>query len=298
MILAAVGAVYFVVVKMIWMPRLLGGGQAYSDQYQDLIPHGEHGFGGVLKTVFANPAFTISSLIERDKLSYLLQIMAPLAFFAWRRPIGALCTVPGFFFTLLSTRYPALVKISFQYTAYWTSFLFIAVVENFAWLKRGAATAASPAVAAQRRVSLRAWAVAMTVAMIATSYQLGVVFQRNTAWGGFLKFGAGITPEDRRRHADLYALIAQIPLDASVAANELVVAHVSSRKNAYTLKIAHNNADFLLVRMPLAGDERGRVIDALRSGAYGLAAQQGDFSLFRRGLPAATAAPFLRLIGG
>ena len=191
MILAAVGAVYFVIVKMIWMPRLLGGGQAYSDQYQDLIPHGEHGFGGVLKTVFANPAFTIGSLIERDKLSYLLQIMAPLAFFAWRRPIGALCTVPGFFFTLLSTRYPALVKISFQYTAYWTSFLFIAVVENFAWLKRGAATAASPAVAAQRRVSLRAWAVAMTVAMLATSYQLGVVFQRNTAWGGFLKFDVG-----------------------------------------------------------------------------------------------------------
>jgi uncharacterized membrane protein len=299
MIVAAVGAVYFVAVKMIWMPRLLGGDQAYSDQYQDLIPHGEHGFGGVLKTVFANPGFTIASLIERDKLSYLLQIMAPLAFFPWRRPIGALCTVPGFLFTLLSTRYPALIKIGFQYTAYWTSFLFIAVVENLAWLKRGAERAVSPAVAARQRVSLRAWVVALTVATIATSYQLGVVFQRNTAWGGFLKFEpGGITPEHKRRHADLYALIAQIPPDASVAANELVVAHVSSRKNAYTLKIAYNDADYLLVRLPLQGDERTPVISALRSGAYGVAAQQGDFTLFRRGLPPTTVAPFLRLIGG
>ena len=298
LIIAAVGAAYFVIVKMIWMPRFLGGGQAYSEQYQDLIPHGDSGFGGVLKTVLANPGFTITTLIERDKLSYFLQIMAPLAFFPWRRPIGALCTVPGFFFTLLSTRYPALVKIGFQYTAYWTSFLFIAVVENFAWLKRGAATAATPAVAAQRRTNLRAWAVAVTVATIATSYQMGAVFQRNTVWSGFLKFDANVTAEDKRRHADLYALIAQIPPDASVAANELVVAHVSSRKNAYTLKIGYNDADYLLVRMPLGGDERGRVVDALRSGAYGLAAQQGEFSLFRRGLPAATAAPFLRLIGG
>ena len=140
MIVAAVGAAYFLIVKMIRMPSLVGGDQAYSEQYQDLIPHGEHGFGGVLKTVFANPGFTIATLIERDKLSYFLQIMAPLAFFPWRRPIGALCTVPGFFFTLLSTRYPAMIKIGFQYTAYWTSFLFIAVIENLglAEAQRGA----------------------------------------------------------------------------------------------------------------------------------------------------------------
>ena len=297
-IVAGVGAAYFVLVKMILMPKFMGGGQAYSDQYQDLIPYGESGFGGVLKTVFANPGFTITSLIERDKLSYFLQIMAPLAFFPWRRPIGALCTVPGFFFTLLSTRYPALVKISFQYTAYWTSFLFIAVVDNFAWLKRGAQTAVSPEAAARWRVSLRAWVVALTAATLVASYQLGVVFQRNTAWGGFLKFETGITAMDRIRHADLYALIDQIPPDASVAANELVVAHVSSRKNAYTLKIAYNDADYLLVRLPLASDERVHVVSALRSGAYGLAAQRGDFSLFRRGLPATTVTPFLRLIGG
>jgi uncharacterized membrane protein len=298
LIVAGVGAAYFVIVKMIVMPRFLGGGQAYVEQYQGLIPYGEQGFGAVLKTVFANPAFTITSLIERDKLSYLLQIMAPLAFFPWRRPIGILCTVPGFFFTLLSTRYPPLTKISFQYTAYWTSFLFIAVVANLAWLKRGAETASLPAVAARRRASLRAWVVALTAATIVTSYQLGIVFQHNTAWAAFFKFEVGIKPEDKKRHADLYALIAQIPPDASVAANEMVVAHVSSRKNAYTLKIAHNDADYLLVRLPVPPDERGRVSEALRSGAYGVVAERGEFTLFRRGAPAGSVANFLRLIGG
>ena len=67
-----------------------------------------HGFGGVLKTVFGNPGYTTTVLLERDKMLYLLQVVAPLAFFPWRRPIGILCTVPGFVFTLLGTRYPAL----------------------------------------------------------------------------------------------------------------------------------------------------------------------------------------------
>src|SRR6476659_1714512 len=93
---------------------------------------------------------------------YLLQIMAPLAFFPWRRPIGLLCTLPGFIFTMLSTRYPALTRLGFQYTAYWTSFLFIAVVANLRWLNRVERTAPrGGAAAAEVGRSRRAWLVAM-----------------------------------------------------------------------------------------------------------------------------------------
>ena len=77
---------------------------------------------------------------------------------SWRRspssPGGgrsACCArVPGFFFTMLATRYPTLTRLGFQYTAYWTSFLFLAVVANLRWLDR-AERAAAPNPAARRR---------------------------------------------------------------------------------------------------------------------------------------------------
>jgi uncharacterized membrane protein len=209
LIVAAVGAVYFVVVKFIVMPRFVGF-TAYVHQYQDLVPAGETGFAGVLKTVFGNPGYTATTVLEHDKILYLLQIMAPLAFFPWRRPIGLLCSVPGFFFTMLATKYPMLTRLGFQYTAYWTSFLFLAVVANLRWLDRAERAASSEPAAADVRRSRQAWKVAMAAATLATCYQLGPLFQQNTSWAGFLPL-RDTRPTDHMRHNDLYFLIGQIP---------------------------------------------------------------------------------------
>lgn len=293
LVVACVGAVYFVVVKLILMPHFLNGYPAYINQYEGLLPEGDSGFGGVLKTVFGNPAFTMTNLLEHDKIVYLLQIMVPLVFLPWRRPVGMLCSIPGFIFTMLATHYPPLIQISFQYTAYWTTFLFMAVVANLAWVRRNEA-AGVVAFANSRR----AWLVAMTAGVLITSYQFGIVFQRNTAWGGFSPFRVGVTQADRVRHDDLYSLLAKIPGDASAAASESIVAHISSRKNAYSLRIAFNDADYILARLPAGGDDRNTLLRALRTGQYGVLASKGDFVLFKRGLPASTAQPYIRQMGG
>jgi uncharacterized membrane protein len=294
LIITIVAAIYFVVVKLILMPHFLHGYSAYINQYEGLLPEGDHGFGGVLKTVFGNPVFTLTGMLEHEKILYLLQIMVPLAFFVWRRPIGALLSVPGFLFTMLATKYPPLIQISFQYTAYWTAFLFIAVVANLGWYRRAEQQAVSP----QVRASRIGWLVAMTAATLATSYQFGIVFQRNTAWGGFSPFRVGVTEADKVRHADLYSLISKIPKTASVAANEMLCAQISSRRNAYTFKIGLYDADYLLFRQPIWGEDRTKVVEALRSGAYGVEAEKGEFILFRRGAPPATAEAYLARIGG
>jgi uncharacterized membrane protein len=296
LIVAAIGAAYFVVVKMILMPHFLGGTAAYLNQYKELVPAGEAGFGGVLKTVFANPGFTTTTVLEKDKVLYLMQIMAPLAFFPWRRPIGLLCTVPGFFFTMLATKYPMLTRLGFQYTAYWTSFLFIAVVANLRWLNRAEAAAGTDAAANDVRRSRRAWTVAMAGATLVTCYQLGPVFQQNTSWAGFLPLRVDVRPSDDTRHRDLYALIAMIPGDASVAASEMLVAHVSSRKNAHTLQYGAFDADYLLTRTPPAVADFEHLAAALRTGRYGLVAERGNFALLRRGAPPDTAEAYLRRI--
>ena len=293
LIVSAVGAVYFVVVKLILMPHFLNGYPAYLNQYEGLLPQGESSFGAVLKTVIGNPAFTVTNMIEHDKVLYLLEIMTPLVFLPWRRPVGLLCSIPGFIFTMLATRYPPLIQISFQYTAYWTTFLFMAIVANLAWFRRRETIGVAAA-----SVSRRAWLVALTAGVLITSYQFGIVFQRNTASGGFSLFRTGITQADRTRHADLYSLIAKIPQEASVAASEGLVAQISSRKNAYSLRIGTNDADYILVRMPAGGEDRTHLLDGLRTRHYGVLGQKGEFVLFKRGLPADSAQPFLRMIGG
>jgi uncharacterized membrane protein len=293
LLVTVISAIYFVAIKLVLMPHFLNGYPAYVNQYEGLLPEGETGFGGVIKTLIGNPAFTVGSLLEHDKLVYLLEVMTPLAFFPWRRPIGLLCTIPGFIFTMLATHYPPLISLSFQYTAYWTAFLFIAAVANLGWLRRLEAAGVAWA-----RTSRKAWLTVMTVGTIVTSYQFGIVFQHNTAWGGFSPFHIGVTDADRARHADLYSIIKQIPPDASLAAAETIVAQVSSRKNAYSLRIAYNDADYILAHFPCGGEDRPNLINALRSGLYGFVAQKGEWVLFKRALPSATVEPFLRQLGG
>ena len=230
----------------------------------------------MLKTVFGNPGYTATTVLERDKILYLLQIMAPLAFFPWRRPIGLLCSVPGFFFTMLATKYPMLTRLGFQYTAYWTSFLFLAVVANLRWLDRAERAASSESAAADVRRSRRAWKVAMAAATLVTCYQLGPVFQQNTSWAGFLPLRATL-PADHVRHSDLYFLIDQIPDDASVAASEMLVAHVSSRKNAHTLKHGHFDADYILAQSPPGGTDAEHLVAALRTRPIRLGRRKGQF---------------------
>ena len=64
-VITIVGGIYFVAIKMILMPHFLHGWAAYINQYQDLLPEGDKGYGGVLKTVFGNPGYTVTTLLEK-----------------------------------------------------------------------------------------------------------------------------------------------------------------------------------------------------------------------------------------
>lgn len=283
LVVSAVGAAYFVGVKLFLMPRFLGGSESFIHQYAGLVPDGERGYGGVLKTVFANPGFTIGTLLEKDKLVYLLQIMTPLAFFSWRRPIGFLCVVPGFFFTLLETGYPPLVQTSFQYTAYWTTFLFVAVVANLDWLN--AMQFRNRERATEFRASKIAWLLALGASMLVTTNQFGAFIQQNTIRGGFGQYRFNLLQSDVERHNRLYRLIAEVPPDAKIVSSETIVPHVSYRPNSYTLRTGIYDADYLLVWMPPRGDEFRPAADALRSGEFGVVDVAGEFVLAKKGAP-------------
>lgn len=274
-VMTVLGGFLFGLLKFVVMPRYTGGHQSFLHQYQDLVPKGGNGYPAVLVTVFTNPFYTLTTLLERDKLYYLLQIMGPLVFFPVRRAFGLLACVVGIFFTLLSTHYLPQIQISFQYTTYWTTFVFIAVVRNLAWVR-----------ARQDRGLIapsKAWMAAIAAALLLSSIQYGAVLDTRNAHGGFGHYRFGLLPGDHERHRQVYELIGLIPKDARVVASEMLVPHVSSRKNAYTLRTGVYDADYALFELPTRGDEGRNLRPFLEKGEFGVVDKQGHYALAKRG---------------
>jgi uncharacterized membrane protein len=280
-LVAAAGAVYFFAMKMVIMPTFLHGDSSFIHQYQGLLPAGERGYGGVLKTVVANPVFTLTSLLEQEKVIYLAQLAAPLCFFPWRRPLGLVCTIPGFFFTLLATGYLPLVQISFQYTAHWTTFLFVALVMNLARARRAEFPGDREGVIRQR-----AWLVAIACLTLVTSHQWGALFQQNTVKGGFGRYKFGTSSEEQARYQKLLRLIAMVPPKAKIVSSENIVPHTSNRPDSYTLRQGMFDAEYLLFNIPLTvyGEEVTNVKNSLKS-KFGVVAFDAPFVLAKRGHP-------------
>jgi uncharacterized membrane protein len=287
LLLAAVAGVYFVTMKMVVMPRFLDGSEAFLEQWQALVPAGEKGSRSVLMTVLGNPIFTFRTLLEQQKLLYFLQIAAPLAFLPWRRPIGFFLMLPGFFFTLLTVGAAPLIQISFQYTAHWTAFLFVAVVVNLEAIAQPRAFDTIPGSARKH-----AWLATLALMTLLTSYQYGAILQRNTVRGGFSQYKFGTTDADRERSRQLRSLIDQIPPDAKLAGSMYTLPQVSDRPDCYYLRLGYFDAEYLLFELPPQANEVRALRQGLR-GDFGVVEQQGPFVLARRGHPTDANAPIL-----
>jgi hypothetical protein len=114
----------------------VGGGESFIGIYKDLVPPGAKSFGSMVMTVLANPAFTMSTLAEMDKLSTCSRSSCPWRSFPSGGPSWLVLAIPGFFFTVLSTHYGALVSINFQYSAHWIAFFFPGVALGLEWMER------------------------------------------------------------------------------------------------------------------------------------------------------------------
>jgi uncharacterized membrane protein len=278
-IVALIGAFYFVLLKLVLMPMALSGTQAFVGMYQGLLPPGESNFSGVLKTAFGNPAFTMVNLLEEKKLVYVLEILVPLAFLPMRRPIGILCALPGFVFTLLSTGYDPLIELGFQYPAHWNAYLYIALIANLAWA--GQPRHDDDTFGPARR---RAWIAALAVSTLIATYHYGVFFQSNVARAGFGVANFGATVAEREAMKQVRDLIAQIPPRAKVVASERLVPHVSNRPDAYTLRVGLYDAEYLLLDTRGVGnEERAFARKAFDAEKFGVVEIRGPFVLAKRG---------------
>jgi uncharacterized membrane protein len=269
-VLTGVSVAWFVLVKFVIMPW--AGLWWFSDIYKDLIAAGESGYGSVVKTILINPNYFVRQLLNETKASYTLHLIAPLAFLSVRHPALWVLMLPGFFVTLMTTGYAPTTSITFQYVTHWVPFLFGAAV--IALRLRGERL--GPAAA-------KASVVALCFGVLCHSYVFGSIFQHNTFVGGFSKVQFEMSKEERQRYKDLLEIAAKIPKNASVAATELEIPHVSTRLDAYTLKVTAGEADYLLIaRSHFDDDARKRVREAAVDADYGLVAKKDDFYLLKR----------------
>jgi uncharacterized membrane protein len=280
LLLAVIGTVWCFTLKFVAMPRV-GGGESFTDIYKDLLPTGAKSFGAVVMTVIGNPGFTMWTMAEMSKLTYLLQILIPLAFIPFRRPIWLVLCIPGFFFTILSTQYSPLISISFQYSAHWIAFFFPGVALGLEWMgKRGTA---DPGFVKLRR---RAAMVAMVAMALPLSYQYGAIFQKTNSWGGPIKYAFGIDAEGRRRHQAAERLVKLLPPRAKVSGSGFTTPFISNRPDAYNMTLGIYDAEYIFFPSEASDfivDERATVTKLLNSGDFGVVAVEPPFALAKRG---------------
>ena len=268
---AVISTAYFLVVKFVVMPHF--GSWWFHDMYKDLLPSGDNSFFGVIKTLVANPFYALGTLLTREKVLHVLKIFLPLAFIPLRRVGLWFGFVPAILGTILTTGYHPTTDTTFQYIFYWVPFIFVMTVFVLKHLadKRG-------------KRAFAAAMVALTFAILTTSYHWGAVFQRESfasAWGRIEL--APLTKQDWQNLADLRALGKKIPRNASASMSETEVPHFSNRLTIYTLRISGaNNADYVLYRKDTGDAGAKQANEALASGKYQRFDEKGNFVLLKR----------------
>jgi uncharacterized membrane protein len=256
LILAAVSVVWFVIVKFMVMPHF--GVYWFADIYKELFPADEQSYGGVLQTLLSNPWYVFRTLLTADKLRYALQVMAPLAFLSLRRPLLWIILIPGCFFTLLTTAYPATTSIAFQYSCHFIPYVFYAAISVLAALRTG-----SP------RPRYLAALGTLVVATLLATIQWGAIPPRDDFHAGFstVRF-APLSVADRTLAQELAELAATVPASASLAVSEAELPHVAHRRECYTLRYGYDGADYILYARGSGRNGADKAAEALRSKRY------------------------------
>jgi uncharacterized membrane protein len=218
-VLIAVGAAAYLVLQHLVIPHFAGGAHSYAWYYEEMIPAGE-GPRGLLTTVLVNPLHALRLAATPDRLLFVFQMFAPLAFLTFATARGWLLTSYGLAATLLASR-PPLHQIGFQYAL-------TLLALGFA----GALLALQRLAPGMRRRALTA---AVMLAVV-TCYHYGMIWPRHHFTGGFHAIDFDYDAAERARYDELRGLVARIPADARVVASEELVPHVARRREVETLR--------------------------------------------------------------
>lgn len=213
---ALLSAGYLVAVVAILIPAFAPAGYQYSGR---LTRFGESTTEAV-KNFFVHPRNTYHIIVNRVNMTYVFQLVLPVAFLCFFAPVLLLPAVPAFFINIISD-FEGQHTITYQYTAALIPFVFIAVIfgmKKFKGWVRGAG----------RESYLMAGLVAI---VLASAVSASFLFGPRP-----FPLSAGYTPKayasDRHSEA-IDEGLAKVPADASVSAQTFLLAKLSDRVKIY-----------------------------------------------------------------
>ncbi len=234
------------------------------------------GPGEMVASLLTRPGTVIEQLRAAQAGRYLLQLLFPTAFVALLGPEVLALALPSFAVNLLADFAPMHQVFELIYAAPIVPFVMLATVIGAArlghWLGSG-----NPAHSTRRRaVAAYVAPVAVLVAAATASALYGYV-----PWGGNYR-PYSVTPHDRRAAA----IIAQIPADAKVSAQDRLDPHVSGRETVYIFPRLED-ADAVLIdatgpAWPQHPSDLRASIDRLLQSGFGIAAANDGYLLLTR----------------
>ncbi len=178
--------------------------------------------GGIVATVLLHPLRTLAALVTVDRLVYLGAMLAPLAFLPLLGGWDIVGALPALVQNLLSAD-PILYNFRAQYQAFVLPFLVLAAVGGYARLER-------------RRPGH--WPVTVLAVALVVSLALDSRTMNNLAPARFW-------PTEAQRAA--YRVLAAVPPEAVLSAQDPYVAHLSLRPLVFVFPVGIEKSDHVLI---------------------------------------------------
>jgi uncharacterized membrane protein len=244
----ALAASYFLVVKGLIMPNadLLNtkpGGQGFGHFYQELLPKGSKSNVGdttraVLTTVISNPSRLLEIALQKDKLLFVAQLLAPLFLLPLLSRWGKCALTFGFAFTLLATR-EHVHSIHFQYSSHVVPVLFALLPAGLEVLSARWGDPRAPG-----RL-LRGVSMALVVTGAVSMWKFGGVIPNASFKSGFTRLERSYKDIDVKRDAWLKELCRKLPKGVAITASSPMIPHLARCTNVVNF-MSHRKAEYIV----------------------------------------------------
>ena len=225
--------IYFVVITGVLAKY---GDGVMSWRYTNYSYGGSDSLIEVFKTAAGDPVYVIQQCFTEEKLTFMLQMLLPLAFlpFMLHSPKELIMLIP-FVLINLMTNYGYQYNIDYQYTFGSGAALIYLAVVNYSHFDRGG-------------ISKKRYKVLLTATACCTVLFVGLQ-------GGRLDtVQVYINNNEETRSKTNYAL-SLIPEDASVASSTFLLPNLSQRDELYQLETTKHEAEYYVLDLRYESDE-------------------------------------------
>lgn len=220
----------------------------------------------IARTILFSPTKTFSNIFQMQNFVYLQKLFAPLGFISFLSPFYLLFSLPDILINLLSNN-TQLREIYYQYTSTITPFVYISAIFAAKYLVK--------------KINYKILISFLIVSIISSTYFFGPLpFALNPSTDMFVK-----QPYDKEL---VDKFIAKIPRRSVISATNNIGAHLSHRRQIFTVPVGMDRADYVIfllndiAALPSLAAQWEMVETLKKNTKFKLLIQKNDFIVFKK----------------